>query len=262
MQNIVSLLPVIPVRSSPLETGEMVTQMVFGEHAVILEKQQKWSFVKLSEDGYQGWVNNLMITDVPDEQAGKLTGSYPETLGSLFLPVTSNSDERQFYIPAGSLLYDYEPSGRKFKAGGIVFTCGQQPVFHKDDDLRKCIEQVASKFMNIPYLWGGKNPFGMDCSGLTQTVFKLFGRQLPRNSRQQVKMGKRVDFIDNAQTGDLAFFENEQGKIIHTGILAMNGHIIHASGMVRLDRIDEKGIYNHTLNRYTHKLSIIKNLID
>jgi gamma-D-glutamyl-L-lysine dipeptidyl-peptidase len=262
MQNIVSLLPLIPVRSEPSDKAEMVTQMIFGERALLLEKQQKWSFVELADDGYRGWICNRMFRYISEEAVLLSADSDTKISGSLFFPVTSAENKLSLYLTAGSLLENYQSAENSFQAGGISFHCLQEPVFYNSDKIRKDITGVLRGFMNIPYLWGGKSPFGMDCSGLTQTVFKLFGRQLPRNAGQQCELGRAVNHIDEAGTGDIAFFDNENGDIIHTGIITGKRQIVHASGYVRLDTLDHKGIYNNTEKNYTHRLRIIKNIID
>jgi hypothetical protein len=129
MQNIVSLLPVIPVRSGPSDKDEMVSQMIFGEHAVGLEKFKNWSFVELSEDSYQGWVYNSMIQEISEETALECRKSAPKVLASLFLPLTNDLMKESMYITAGSLFYHYEPANNRFKAGGLSFTCGREPFF-------------------------------------------------------------------------------------------------------------------------------------
>ena len=115
--------------------------------------------------------------------------------------------------------------------------------------------------MNSPYLWGGRAFYGIDCSGLTQVVYKIFGIRITRNSYQQIKMGHTVEFIREAQPGDLAFFDDKEGNIKHVGILLDQKRIIHASGLVRIDKIDHQGIYHEGKNKYTHKLRLIKSYI-
>jgi cell wall-associated NlpC family hydrolase len=116
-------------------------------------------------------------------------------------------------------------------------------------------------YLNAPYLWGGKTPFGIDCSGFTQMVYKLNGYHLLRDASQQASQGIPLSFIEESEPGDLAFFDNEEGNIIHVGIMMENNYIIHASGKVRIDRLDHLGIYNADTNRHTHKLRVIKKII-
>ena len=146
--------------------------------------------------------------------------------------------------------------------GSSDLTCLEEPAFYSYDNIRENIRNAAQKFLNIPYLWGGKNPFGMDCSGFTQVIMKIFGKSIPRDAGQQVVEGKNINFINEAKTGDLAFFDNEEGEIIHTGLVVNNQQIIHASGYVRLDRVDHQGIYNRTHKQYTHKLRVLKSVLD
>lgn len=262
MQYALSAQPVVPMRAGPSDKEEMISQLVFGETMMILEKQQKWSFVELTSDGYRGWVSGSMIINIDEGLSGKMTDSNPAISGSLFLPVLENRGKFPLFIPAGSSLYEYKPASNSFHIGETAYTCLEEPVFYAGDKLREDISQAVLKFINIPYLWGGKNPFGMDCSGLTQTIMKLFGIKLPRDARQQVEKGMTINFINEAQPGDLAFFDNEEGEIIHTGLIIKNQEIIHASGSVRTDRIDHQGIYNSKLRQYTHRLRVIKNVAD
>jgi gamma-D-glutamyl-L-lysine dipeptidyl-peptidase len=261
MQYAISALPVIPLRAEPSEKAEMISQLLFGEHVIVHEKKEKWCFVEFCHDGHQGWLTGSMLHYITVESARELTGSNTRVLGSLFLQVFNSDTKNSFYIPAGSSLSRYKPASNSFQLADLHFTCREEPVFYNAGHTRENISQAALKFLNIPYLWGGKNPFGMDCSGLTQVVMKLFGKVIPRDSVQQVTQGSMVNFITEAKPGDLAFFDNEEGRIIHTGIIVNNQQIVHASGRVRLDRIDHQGIYSSTIKQYTHRLRVIKNVL-
>ena len=261
MQHTISLLPVVPVRAGASDKEEMVTQMIFGDHAIILEKYPKWSFVEIVEDSYRGWISNNMVSALPEGTEPENGLSRHRISGDLFLKVRNDTDGQFMHLTAGSILYDYNPQTRKFKAGVSSFTCQHKPLFYRKETVRQNIQKAAMNFINVPYLWGGKNPFGIDCSGLNQVVFRLFGINLPRDSWQQAEVGHAVD-VDRSGPGDVAFFENEKGRVVHTGIITGDNRIIHASGMVRIDILDEKGIYNHTLKEYTHRLQVIKNILE
>ena len=126
---------------------------------------------------------------------------------------------------------------------------------------KELIVQTAFMYLNAPYLWGGKTPFGIDCSGFTQMVYKLCGYKLFRNSAEQATQGEVLSFIEESEPGDLAFFDDKEGNIIHVGIIMEDNYIIHAHGKVRIDRLDHSGIYNAETKRHTHKLRVIKKII-
>ena len=120
------------------------------------------------------------------------------------------------------------------------------------------IQTIANKFINTPYLWGGRSVFGIDCSGFVQQVYRFFNKSLPRDAYEQATVGEVVGFLQEVQCGDLAFFDNEEGRIIHVGILFNSDTIIHSAGKVRVDKIDTMGIVNTDTGERTHKLRIIK----
>ncbi len=172
------------------------------------------------------------------------------------------SSVRQLPVLIGSTLPSFD--GMNFKLKNEKFVYNGQAITHgngNDYDHEKILEKCALKYLHAPYLWGGRSPFGIDCSGFTQMVFKLMDVRLKRDAYQQAQQGKDIGFADLAQEGDLAFFENKEGKISHVGIILKNKKIIHASGCVRIDKIDAYGIFNEETKKYSHNLKVIKRVL-
>jgi cell wall-associated NlpC family hydrolase len=170
-------------------------------------------------------------------------------------------DNNPLILPAGSILPLFDRENKSFKLGDPEYIL-QENFQEGEENKRGLIETAARQFINTPYLWGGKTVFGMDCSGFTQILYRIAGMDIPRDSHQQVENGTTVGFIKEARTGDLAFFGNDEERITHTGIMLEGGRIIHASGKVRVDLIDQQGIYNKELKRYTHRLRVVKRMIE
>ncbi len=244
----------IPLRIEPSDRSEIVSQVLFGEHFLILEKQKQWIKIRLQYDEYEGWVDEKQFQYISEKEYEYLNQK-GISLNSDLIEYISGNDNFMMPIPLGSSLSFLE--NKEINHLNLVFegskTSNQKP---KSD-----IVSTAFLYLNAPYLWGGKSPFGIDCSGFTQMVYKLCGYKLLRDAYQQSNQGDALSFIEESEPGDLAFFDNEDGNIIHVGIIMKDNYIIHASGKVRIDRLDHLGIYNAEQNRHTHKLRVIKTIV-
>jgi len=247
-------LAIIPLRFEPSDKSEIVSQVLFGEHFEILEQLKQWSKIKLQYDDYEGWVDSKQYQIISESEYNQLSADVIVLNADLIEYITAPNN-LLLPIPLGSSLSflshgDTNTSNFNFEGTKI------SGIKTKD-----CILNKAFMYLNAPYLWGGKTPFGIDCSGFTQMVYKLNGYKLLRDASQQSKQGEALSFIEESEPGDLAFFDNEEGNIIHVGIIMDDNYIIHASGKVRIDRLDHLGIYNAEVNKHTHKLRVIKKII-
>ncbi|WP_144281780.1 C40 family peptidase [Chryseobacterium echinoideorum] len=234
----ICIVTVAPVRAENSDKSEIVTEILFGESADILEVNKNWTKIKMHYDGYEGWMDTKQIKPVSDEYlADRKTTIITEDFASIM-----THDGKTLLSMGSEVEYPAVASRRSH-------------------DVRESIALTAKEFLNIPYLWGGKSFFAVDCSGFTQLVYKIHNIKLPRDAYQQAEVGELLSFVEESQPGDLAFFENSEGKIIHVGIMLDNQKIIHASGKVRIDTLDSSGIFNKELNKHTHKLRVIKSLI-
>jgi len=250
----ISTLSIVPVRQLPSDTAEMTTQLLFGEHFKVLEIRKKWSKVLISYDSYKGWVCNKQITEIDEEEFIKLEKETP-TITTDILDIIENNVSQPIVI--GSILPTYKSEHAFINNKMYKFIGKTTQGFSQ----KKYLIENALIYLNAPYLWGGRSPLGIDCSGFTQLVYRLQGIKLPRDAYQQAEIGNTLSFIEESEEGDLAFFDNSEGNIIHVGMIMKDNYIIHASGKVRIDRIDQQGIFNASLNTHTHKLRLIKSIV-
>jgi cell wall-associated NlpC family hydrolase len=243
------------MRAEPSDSAEMVSQVLFGEFVSIAKISGNWIQVRTLYDDYTGWVDGKQVLKTTK---AFMDGAADNSSVSIELAQSAASPSQHIPLLLGSSLPYFD--GMNFRINKEKFVFNGQAVMPGQNGKTIVLEKVVNKLLNAPYLWGGRSPFGMDCSGFTQVVFKTLGIQLPRDSIQQAECGQTISFISAAQTGDLAFFENKQGKIAHVGIITREGKIAHAYGQVRIDSIDHQGIFNNESKSYTHKLRLIKRL--
>jgi hypothetical protein len=247
-------LAIVPLRLEPSDRSEMTSQVLFGEHFKILEQTEKWSRIEIALDSYEGWIDNKQFKVISEDAYNKLSAS-PVVLSGDLIEYLTTPDNSLLHIPIGaslSFLDNAEINIEQYLFEGLRVTGVKQ---------KNTILETAYLYLNSPYLWGGKTPFGIDCSGFVQMVYRLNGYNIFRDASQQATQGEALSFIEESEPGDLAFFDNEEGRIIHVGIIMEDNYIIHAHGKVRIDRLDHLGIYNIDTKRHTHKLRVIKKII-
>lgn len=251
-------LSVIPIRASASANSDMVSQLLFGELVETIEtKGRLWSRIRCQWDNLVGWVATNQIQAITPSEFVTFNEHFAYNL-----ELTQAVMGADFFLPItlGAQLPNFD--GIHFQLADAVYTFSGQAVFPKDIlPTSEFLLKVARRYLHAPFLTGGRSPFGIDSSGLVQNVFKMGGIHVPREAGHQVFMGETIDFIEQSQPGDLAFFEDRQGKISHVGILMPNLQIIHAYGKVRIDAIDHFGIYNANESRYTHKLRVVKRVL-
>jgi len=261
MVKAISLYSVVPVRAEASESAEQTTQLLFGELCTIKEEKPRWKRVKLDLDGQEGWVDAKMISPIRGADYKGYKEAYMKGALVAFPMAYAVSENNGQTIPltAGTRLTKYE-NGR-FEVLGVGFRIDPSMVIAKSVDLNEQnLLQTVRFFLNIPYLWGGKNAMGMDCSGFTQTIMSLFGKRLLRNASEQATQGRKISSLQTIQAGDLVFFDHEDGKISHVGIAIDKERVIHCSGRVKVEKLDETGIFNAEAGEYSHHLVAIRRL--
>lgn len=241
-----------PVRRKPRHQREMTNQLLFGETVKILkEKDRLWVRVRSLHDNYEGWITRNLLEEVSRAQAVQVASHL--TVGLLN---TISVDGANLSLPLGASLPGFSDGKGKIGNREYVFD-GAYTESSRNQVSGDLVQQLAMQWLNAPYLWGGRTIFGVDCSGFVQTNFRIAGINLARDAWQQAQGGQAVRKLKDAIKGDLAFFDDKE-EIVHVGLLLNNEEIIHASGRVRIDMIDKKGIFNRETNQYSHRLKAIR----
>lgn len=252
---------ITPVRQEPFEYSEIVTQLLFGETFVVIEEHSNWLRIGITHDSYAGWIDRKSSVIISDENFHEMVVNKASSIATKLFSAQADDSDFPIRLCPGSTLYAYNQEANSFQLAQKNYKILSDPFDALSDNMAQNVERLAKYYMNAPYLWGGRSPYGIDCSGLTQVVFKMAGISLPRNASQQVMLGKTIEFVNQYQLGDLAFFGNEEGNIIHVGIILDNNYIIHSSGFVRIDKLDQQGIFSLIDNKYTHGLRVVKRII-
>ncbi len=246
-------LSMIPLRGEAKHSGELVSQLLFGETYEVMERDAHWIRIITTFDGYEGWIHQLQFAHIDYDNYWKLYQLPIVLTRGVITAARKEADNSVLYLPFGSSLPFYD---------SIRFGIGYDDYRVDNIGNLETFLEIAYSFLNVPYLWGGRTHYGIDCSGYVQAVLRTQGIQLKRDASQQASQGEVVDFLPSARLGDLAFFDNEDSRITHVGIMLDNATIIHASGKVKIDQIDDQGIYSAEQKKYTHKLRIIKRFLE
>ncbi|MEN1785952.1 MAG: NlpC/P60 family protein [Bacteroidota bacterium] len=243
-------LSTIPIRSTAELSATMVSQLLYGECFKIKEERKTVSRIQVSADGLEGWVQNNQITKITQAQFDHFADLKKARYNLDFLSYAATPHQELIPIVLGSRV-DTTPS---------VLQHQIEDNDHSTTPDTFDLVRIALLYLHSPYLCGGKTPFGIDASGLTQMVYQINGQQLKRSCEEQATQGEALSFIEESSPGDLAFFDNSEGTIDHVGIILEDNYIIHAHGQVRIDRLDHTGIFNTQLRRYSHSLRVIKKM--
>jgi hypothetical protein len=247
---------VAPVRREPSHRSEQTSQLLFGERVEVIEHNPEtdWAAIRCAWDGYEGWCKGGQLQGIDRKDFRKEARISINDAGSIVL------EHGTVWIPAGGELTGLKGGLLPAGIGSGKFK-GKKMSIGKLDRSTEVLLKAAKGYLNAPYHWGGRTIGGIDCSGLVQMAFKLCGKAVLRDASQQATIGESVHFLAEAKPGDLGFFDNAEGRIVHVGILLGNQHIIHAtdtSGRVVIDKIDSGGIISVSLKRRTHNLRSIR----
>ena len=255
MQFGICLLSCVPMRKSPELWGELASELLFGEHFEVLDRQYVFAKVRMAYDLYEGWIDLRQTVSIGLDEFKRLN----ETVSAVSLDVVTATriDEHQIMVLRGSSLPFYDKGkccvgGKRFIFLGNVRVPDRRITSNE-------LTEVALSYLNAPYRWGGRTPFGIDCASFVQFVYKVFGVYLPRETSHQKEQGKKIGSVTNTQVGDLAFFRSVNKDLPHVGIV-LGKEIIHACGTVRIDLIDKEGIFDRNIGEYTYRLTDIRRI--
>lgn len=242
-------LGIVPLRKENSHQSEQTSQLLYGEIFKIIDQRKDWFKIRLQWDKYEGWIAKNQAIEITEKEYKSIEHT-PLVTSNHLIDFLHLANKEIFPIPLGSDL-------RSLSILNHSLEIDSSPI----NKSKSALVQTAYQYLHSPYLWGGKTPMGIDCSGFTQMVYKIHGIPLLRDAYQQAEQGTTLSFIEESEPGDLAFFDDQEGKIIHVGILLLDHFIIHAHGKVRIDRIDQTGIFNKELNTHSHKLRLIKSML-
>ena len=243
-------LSVVPVRSLAENASEMLTQLLYGDHFSIIDNRKHWTKIRIAFDKTEGWIGDNQYVEISKDQFKSIEENKKPAYSSDLVAFTSCNEQVLTPVLMGSMVSNSHILSQVFE-GDMLNGAGS----------KSNLVSTALHYLNAPFLWGGKTPFGIDDSGLSQMVYRINGYNIPRSAAEQAGEGEVLSFIEESEPGDLAFFDDKEGNIDHVGIIMKDNYIIHSYGKVRVDRIDHTGIFNTEERKYSHQLRVIKKIV-
>lgn len=227
-----------------------MTQLLYGDLYKVTDHRKEWVKIRVTYDGTEGWIPKNQSHALEKEDYQALKSAREPAHASDLISFVSMGNNQLIPVLLGSVVHFADHLKHDYEGELVRGTLEKSHLLN-----------TAFLYLNAPYQWGGKTPFGIDASGLAQMVYKINGYKLPRNAWDQALLGEVLSFVEESNPGDLAFFDDEEGKITHVGLIMKDNHVIHAHGKVRIDRLDQSGIYDQEQGRYTHRLRVIKKIL-
>ena len=249
---------VSPGRAEPADQSEIKAQLVFGDLAKIIEVRNNWTHIEVEKYKYSCWVDTKHFYILDETEYNLIKNEKEVRVADITSSIRNKRNGELTHLVKGCLLPNYKNKTISFGNEEFDFLGNTNENYELTRDN---VVKTSLEYLNSPYLWGGNSPYGIDCSGLTQMTYLLYGIQIPRDACDQAGFGETINLFAEAQPGDMVFFDNTEGVVTHVGVLLPDNKIIHASGHCRIDKIDHQGIFREDWGRYTHKTRIIKSVI-
>jgi gamma-D-glutamyl-L-lysine dipeptidyl-peptidase len=257
----IALEALVQVRAAPSHRAELVTQLLFGEHFTIEEETEGWLRIITQRDSYPGWVAANQVLQRPDPLACQSLLELPLWVVAQPYALCDVGAASTHVHWMGSLHYGTEEAGYvNFELAGVEYTAEAKRLVPYAPQPIDSLDHIRI-LLHSPYLWGGRSPAGIDCSGFTQLAYRLLGHALPRDASQQAIIGETIPFGEQ-RVGDLAFFNNPAGDITHVGLVTEDAELVlHASGHVREDLLTPAGIVRQADGVLTHTLHSLRRTV-
>ena len=252
---------IVPLRREKSERSVLASQALFGEMMEVTREEGRWCRVRMLHDGMEGWTRREDLVGVDEGFVRRAMEGRPFVTRDMFSIVMREGDWAGQLVPAGSVLPLYEGETGYFRVGDDAYRLVGSLPEAGTGNAREAIARYALMYYNVPYVAGGRSPWGIDNAGLVQMVYRLAGVGVPRQLARWAAEGQTLSFLEEALPGDVVLFGDESGVVTHAGVLWEAGRVIHASGRVRVDKIDHHGIFNEATKRYTHALKLIKRFL-